>query len=155
VKINFYRRMQIMYESSNGIELRLPDSFGGSCTGNTGNVDRQQQQEIQGLRNQLSILLKTSMGDRAGIILYENQQLREKVYMYEEEIKQMQTTIEALEAQVSAVTSPALKKGKDGLVITNEQIRVLFESGLNASQIGKQLGMTRQAIRYRLNSMGL
>ncbi len=118
-------------------------------------MDRHQQQEIQDLRNQLSILLKTSMGDRAGIILYENQQLREKVYMKEEEIKQMQIAIEALEVQVNAVTSPALKKSKDGMVITNEQIRTLFESGINANQIGRQLGMTRQAIRYRLKSMGL
>jgi hypothetical protein len=115
-----------MYEFNLANKSRLHDDFSGRCN-----------------------------EDRIITLLHENQQLKKEVEHNEITICQLQADILLLKAQLNGAHAPALKKDSAGEPITNERIRALHENGKSLSEIGSQLGMTRQAISYRLKKMGL
>jgi len=88
---------------------------------------------------------------RANVIVLSNGSSDEA--QLRKQLEEAQARIQELEKK--RVYPSAIKKDIEGKPITNETIEQLFKSGMKPNQIGIQLSMTHQAIRKRLENLGL
>ena len=100
--------------------------------------------KIEDLENRNKQLLQT-INTMSKHSLYEHQ--------LQEQLQRTQEKIRILEQK--QVYPPATKKDANGEPISDNTIVQMFNSGMNPNQIGKQIGLTHQAVRERLKKLGM